>query len=135
MIDDVHGSEETGSGDGFREIELDSGEENSEGEGVAVGAGDSRADSGEHDGTGVENPEQPTSGYVSGGDEDAGHQESGGLDGEQVETVETVDYSAQIDEITTRLDGVYASSVVLTFALFMCAGAVAVQTMYKSLEV
>lgn len=92
---------------------------------------DSGADSGEHDTAG----ESATSGGSQG---DAGQDisDSGdSVDEAQVyEGVNPSQFDEAIEGINQKLDGLNASTIVLVFALFLCAGIVSVNTLVRSLE-
>lgn len=54
--------------------------------------------------------------------------------GAQTETVDVQDYTDSLVSIEAKLDGLNASCLVLVFAMFVCAGALVVDTFVRSLE-
>lgn len=98
--------------------------------------GDSQTDegatSGEHDSGGE-------SATGDGSSTDAGQDIQGTGDavdepGAQTETVDVQDYTDSLVSIEAKLDGLNASCLVLVFAMFVCAGALVVDTFVRSLE-
>lgn len=55
-------------------------------------------------------------------------------DGEVYQVVTVDGFAEYADLVVSRVDGLVASSVVLVFALFMCAAILAVDTLIRSLE-